>query len=263
MTKIIVSGASNVKDKKPVDIDLMTFLTTNKYIDKLEMVRQGLKTKAEVLPICTPSARCEESFGDDAMVEHSGFLCVDIDEKDNIYNTIHIKNLLSRYSSVFYAGVSCSGKGVFALIRINGDEHKEAFEMLKIFFKKQLNITIDGQCGNISRKRFYSYDKDAYVNENATVLKVEVIKKPEEPKIAIPSYIGEQETTDKFNWKAYKEKVYAETGSRNRTCFELAKMTIREGLDPHMVEQWCSDYIAKDFTLFEMQSAIKQGQKYA
>ena len=66
-------------------------------------------------------------------------------------------------------GLSVSCRGVFGLIPIRFPEkHKEHFEALKVAFSK-LGIVLDKACSDVTRLRIYSYDKDAYFNENAVM----------------------------------------------------------------------------------------------
>ena len=262
--KIIVSGAMNVKDVTPKNVDLITFLTSDKYKEAVMKVRGGYASKVDVLPICTPSALCEGSFSDDAVIEHTGLLCIDVDGKDNIYSAEHIKSLVKGYSNVFYAGLSASGKGVAILIKIPKNKHREAFEMLKVWFK-ELEIVIDPQCGNIARKRFYSYDPDYYLNEHATELNVIEIEQPK-PKAMQPIVSNNVERDGRFNLSMYAEKVYQETGSRDRMVYATAKAALQEGLSQSEIEQHFSYLIGdnKDgdvFTQYQLIKCVKQANK--
>lgn len=102
------------------------------------------------------------------LIKHSEFICIDIDSKENpsVTNFEELKNKLKNILNVAYCGISVSGQGVFCIIPIKYPEkHKEHFEALKMCFDK-LGIIIDKSCADVSRLRGYSYDPNAYFNEN-------------------------------------------------------------------------------------------------
>ena len=69
--------------------------------------------------------------------------------------------------NVAYCGVSVSGRGYFVIIPIAYPErHEQHFDALKAAFQK-FGIVIDESCRNVDRLRGYSYDPDAYFNEQA------------------------------------------------------------------------------------------------
>ena len=173
-----VSYYKNVADTKGIDISLFQFLKSTKHADKVSELRaavsSGLDTK-EVqrlktsLPACTISGRFSERTAA-GLIEHSGLIAIDIDEKDNkhLTNFSDIKNELSKLDQIAYCGLSCSGRGYFALIPLAyPKQHLEQFEALKNIFEG-MGLTIDPACKDVCRLRFYSYDAEAYFNPNAT-----------------------------------------------------------------------------------------------
>ena len=264
--KIMVSGAMSVKDTTPKNVDLITFLTSDKYKDAIMKVRGGYAQKVDVLPVCTPSALCGKTFTDADVVEHTGLLCIDIDGKDNKYSAVYMRSIIKEYSSVFFAGISASGNGVAVLIRIPKDKHMEAFEMLKVWFKEELDIVIDPQCGNVARKRFYSYDEDYHLNEDATELEVvEIVKEVEKPSGTMQP-ITERKEGGTFNIGMYAEKVLQETGSRDNMVYSTAKAAFKEGIQRSEIEAHFS-YLIGDrkgsdtFTHGQLLKCIRQAEK--
>lgn len=102
---------------------------------------------------------------------YSGLICIDVDGKDNpeITDVEIIKKISEKLTSVLYSGLSVSGKGIFCLIPLsNPQRHLEHYYALEKDFK-DLGITIDPSCTDISRLRFQSYDPNPYVNPKAIV----------------------------------------------------------------------------------------------
>jgi len=126
----------------------------------------SLKLKA---PVFSVSGVFEPSFSRKNLVEHSGLICLDIDQKDNprITDWQTLKADLRNIRFVAYAGLSIRGNGLFLIVPIlYHNKHEEHFDALSFFFSA-IGLTIDQSCKNINRLRFYSTDEAAYYNHNA------------------------------------------------------------------------------------------------
>lgn len=175
MKNIIVSKFSSYKSTTPANTNLLDWLNDATYKEVVEKIRclsdkdqiRYLKSK---LPCITPSGIFLVRSAK-ALIQHSGYICIDIDGGDNpsLKDFAKVRDELRKISNISYTGLSVSGKGVFCLFPIKYPEkHKEHFEALKIQFQN-IGIVIDKACGDVSRLRGYSYDPDAYFNENAIV----------------------------------------------------------------------------------------------
>ncbi|QGW26717.1 BT4734/BF3469 family protein [Phnomibacter ginsenosidimutans] len=125
-------------------------------------------TKKALLPAITPSGTFSHR-SDQSMLKHSGFICLDIDHKDNcnLQNFFELKSELSKIKQVAYCGLSVSGEGYFVLIPVAYPEkHHLHFQALLQLFTN-FNIRLDQKCGNLSRLRGYSWDPEAYFNHAA------------------------------------------------------------------------------------------------
>jgi hypothetical protein len=175
MRNTYVSKFKNYKDVNPEVVTLWDFLHDHTRKSDVEYIR-SLKDKSEQnllkkdLPAITPSGTFS-TRKTSGLLQHSGFICIDIDKGDNpmITDFEKLRNDLTKINNIAHVSISVSGKGVFALIPIKFPEkHKEHFEALKKCFEK-LEIILDKACGDITRLRGYSYDENAYFNENAVV----------------------------------------------------------------------------------------------
>lgn len=159
----------------PININLLTWLKSNKHAEKVNLIRQLVKKserdkeKAK-LPGITPSGvftyRLEEN-----LVKHSGFLQFDIDFKANlnITNYNKLKEQICNIKNVAYCGLSVSGTGYWGLIPIAyPDKHKLHFSSLYKAFKS-LGIVLDAAPASVASLRGYSYDSEAYFNHHATI----------------------------------------------------------------------------------------------
>jgi hypothetical protein len=108
--------------------------------------------------------------------KHSGFICLDIDSKEQI-SAVNI-HAINSDSYVYASHLSVSGNGGYAvLIRIDENRHEDAFLALQEYFMQNYNVVIDKSCKDITRLRFVSYDPDIYINEKAKIFKRYLKKK--------------------------------------------------------------------------------------
>jgi hypothetical protein len=157
-------------------VNLLTWLTSNKYADKVavihaekdKLIRDKIKA---TLPAITPSgefsyraARC--------LIAHSGFIAFDVDLKGNshIKNYKDLKTEICKIMNVAYCGLSVSGTGYWGLIPIAyPDKHEQHFDFICNAFKS-MGITIDPSPRNVASLRGYSHDPQAYFNHHAKTL---------------------------------------------------------------------------------------------
>lgn len=174
----------------PRSINLLTWLLSAKYADKVEQIRtyQDKTIRDAIkatLPAITPSGVFTYRAAAN-LVKHSGFIQFDIDAKDNkrVSNYAHLKDELKKIPNVAYCGVSVSGTGYWGLVPIAYPEkHKDHFEMMYNFFAEH-NLIIDKSCKDVTRLRGYSYDPEGYFNHNAKPMRayhVEPVKRHVKP----------------------------------------------------------------------------------
>lgn len=122
------------------------------------------------LPCATISAICPDGRKADDVFEHTGLICIDIDGQDNpgFGSGAELKAEVCKVAEVAYCSLSASGNGCFAIFRLSHpDNHFGHFQALQRLFKSRLGIVIDGQCKDVKRLRFASYDSEPYINDNA------------------------------------------------------------------------------------------------
>lgn len=151
------------------------FSAQYQYIKEVEVIREGkdknhrreLKSK---LPAVTPSGTFSYRSNSE-LIKHSGIICMDLDKKDNsqISDFSAIKDTLTNFEGLYYAGLSVSGNGLFLLIRIAYPEkHLEHFNALAYDLKER-ELIVDPQCKEVSRLRGASYDPNPYFNPSTAL----------------------------------------------------------------------------------------------
>ena len=127
------------------------------------------------LPCATISAICPDGRKSDDAFEHTGLICIDIDGQDNpgFGNGAELKEEVCKVAEVAYCSLSASGNGCFAIFRLsNPENHLGHFLALQRLFKSRLGIVIDGQCKDVKRLRFATFDAEPYINPNAAVFRI-------------------------------------------------------------------------------------------
>lgn len=124
------------------------------------------KSRKTKLKKALPSVTISGTFSarnDNALLEHSGFICIDIDDID----PNDAKSLLCADEHVYAAFTSCGGYGLAVMFKITPSKHKQAFYGISEYLLSNYQIVIDPTCVNVSRLRYVSFDPDLYINEKA------------------------------------------------------------------------------------------------
>lgn len=151
--------------------------SSHQHIQQIRMTEDKAKRtrlKSD-LPCATISAICPDGRKADDAFEHTGLICIDIDGQDNpgFGSGAELKAEVCKVAEVAFCSLSASGKGCFAIIRLSHPEnHLGHFLALQRLFKSRLGIVIDGQCKDVKRLRFASYDSEPYINDNAEPFRI-------------------------------------------------------------------------------------------
>lgn len=185
--------------------------------DKAERIR--LKSS---LPCATISAICPDGRKADDAFEHTGLICIDIDGQDNpgFESGAELKAEVCKVAEVAYCSLSASGSGCFAIFRLSYPEnHLGHFLALQRLFRSRLGIVIDGQCKDVKRLRFATYDPKPYINDSAIPFRI--IDAATKPKLNLTK------TTVVMEQRTWNE-------SPETTLDKVARLTeevVRRGID--------------------------------
>lgn len=234
----------------PKTVNLLTWLTSTKHKDKVDLIR-SLDNKKErdliksTLPAITPSGLF--TYRDQKhLVRHSGFIQIDIDlagENIGISNWNELKNEISKLPQIAYLGLSASGQGYWGLIPIppDPDNHKGYFDSLREIFLKTWGIELDDKPKNIASLRGYSYDLEGHFNHVAdlfTILKKPVTVLKSTPKINIrPVTDGNYQWMESWILSKISQAI---PGDRHNTRLKYSRLAgglIAGGYLPASVEE--------------------------
>lgn len=169
-----ISVYNGVTDNVGTYTLLGNFLRSKRHISRiLDLRAETDEDRKKAIKLSLPMATVSGWFAPSRKIEHlqrhSGFICIDIDGKDNPDMTVEdVRRVLVSRSDVAYAGLSVGGKGMFALLPLAWpDRHGEQFDALKQEFKDSYGIVLDKSCRDVTRLRALSYDANPYINEAA------------------------------------------------------------------------------------------------
>ena len=102
---------------------------------------------------------------DNALIEHSGLLCVDFDHVQD-WQVLHEALLADEYFATQLLFRSPSGDGIKWIIPVNLAEmpHEDYFHAVSAYCKVTYGYEPDRSCKDVSRACFLPYDPDVYIN---------------------------------------------------------------------------------------------------
>lgn len=173
--------------------------------------------------------------------EHSGFICIDIDDhytlNDKTYTQtlVGIRELLESLPWVMYAAHSVGGAGYFVLIPLGPVDaqhpHEWYFDCLKDEFE-QMGIVIDRACRDTTRLRFLSYDDEPIRNPRC------------EHYFGNAAFVSQRERNEREQEQKRKAAIEAFRMSRNgssRDQFGMVEVCIEKLVQMHPMN-CCDEY---------------------
>jgi hypothetical protein len=134
----------------------------------VDMVRSEIdKEKRNTIKKTLPAILFSGKFSrraDNAIIEHSGIICIDFDGFKDDQSLFQMKEHLCNDKYSYCVFLSPSGDGIKVLVRIPSDasNHKKYFVALQKHYNCE---EFDKSCKNVSRVCYESYDPDLYINE--------------------------------------------------------------------------------------------------
>jgi Protein of unknown function (DUF3631)/VirE N-terminal domain len=157
----------------------------NNYAYEAEVVgdKKKAKEKASELKRSLPAVLWSGTFAkraNDALIQHSGLLCADLDDLGDSLEDVHAA--LRRSPHLWALLTSPSGTGLKAVFRVPPDAsiHLASFRAIEKHVQELAGAQIDESCKDPARLCFMSYDPDLYHNPDAAEL--EPLPEPEKPK---------------------------------------------------------------------------------
>ena len=142
--------------------------------------RKGYDAAKRALPAYTIGRTFDHNERSNQNAQAQGVIVIDVDDIDpSIVDAV--RDALGLYPSCLLSAISCSGAGVFAVVKVDPDlpaspEGVEALQQdvtayLRSRFQDELSEKfghVDASCKDLARLRITTYDPDCIVNERAT-----------------------------------------------------------------------------------------------
>lgn len=183
-----ISIYKNAKDSISTDTEhidnFIHSVKSGRWKEQVEKYRSsGDQSDKEKLPMVTISGQFQRRRAD-ALIKHSGFICVDIDKLPTQEHFLLYQSICED-SYTYACFSSCSGNGIAVIIKIDPARHLDAFAGLEKYYAEKFATIIDRSCKDITRSRFVSYDPHLHHNQKAHIFK-KYIPKKEIPKSTPP-----------------------------------------------------------------------------
>ena len=153
------------------------------HIRSIEDKSERNRLKTTLLPsgsisVCLTTRESSKPI-DQRITQYNPLIVLDF---DNLPDIEAAKQTLASLPYIYYAGLSVSGRGLFAIIPIaaaDHTQHKTYFHALEKEMQT-LGLTIDKACKDITRLRVISYDENPYINPDCTTYTLYETATPEQ-----------------------------------------------------------------------------------
>ena len=236
-----------------------------KYKDLINSIRKEKdKTQRNELKKQLPAVCFSGQFrkrADDAIIEHSGLICLDFDGYKTRKEMLEHKAAMVADKFVMSVFISPSGNGLKTIVKIPADKdnHKEYFNALMLHFNSDY---FDTTSKNVSRVCYESYDADIHVNMDSVlwdVLPEKEYKEVEDFSKAIP--IKDENKIVDILMKWWTREFGLVDGERNNNVFILAAAFNEFGVHKSLAEHIIGNMQSKDFPLSEIKVTINSAYR--
>ena len=200
---------------------------------------------------------------DNALIQHSGLICLDFDGYDKQKTLLQDKENLCKNKYVYSVFISPSGDGLKVLVKIPPDieNHTNYFNSLERYFNSPY---FDKTSKNISRVCYESYDPLIHYNENSSIW--DLIEEPEYTEVSkakdaptIP--ITDENKIVEILVKWWINKYPMNEGQRNHNAYILAMAFNDFGINKSLASYVLNQYATSDFPIREIAITIDSAYK--
>ena len=212
--------------------------------------------KKELPAICFSGKFNKRS--DKAIVEHSGFICLDFDGYEKKKNLLEDKEKFQNNKFVYSVFVSPSGNGLKVIVKIPKEieNHNKYFNSLKKEFNSKY---FDTTSKNLSRVCYESYDPLLYINETSSVWEQIEEEEYEEKStfkdIPLLKIVDENKIVEiLLRW--WQRDFPMSEGQRNHNVYILAMAFNDYGISKTLASFVCNQHASSDFSKAEIEKTI-------
>ena len=202
---------------------------------------EAVKIKSN-LPCMTISATFKERRKKDYVDSYTGLLHLDYDKLENAEE---VKTNLISIPYTYSAFISPSGNGVKVLVWSDNamSSHEVAFNSLREYYDKIVNVESDSSVKDITRLCYMSYDPDLYLNKTSEVFKYKT------------STLNQIDLSLVWSYTSRKHEFVV--GNRNNYVYSFACNANRYGVDISDTYNYAYSYSDASFSQNEIETTIK------
>jgi hypothetical protein len=252
---------------KPIDVILNRIRDGKSKDLVLGIRREKDKTQRNLLKQSLPAVCFSGTFNkreDKALIEHSGFICLDFDGYSTTKEMNEDKKRIAADRYTYSVFVSPSGNGLKVIVKIPKDpeNHKNYFNSLEKHFDSKY---FDKTSKNISRVCYESYDEQIFINHESEVWDTVAEHEYKEidrvaSRMTIP-ITNENKIVDiLMRW--WTKRYGLIEGERNNNVYILAAAFNDYGVNKSLAEYVMSQFETSDFPMTEIRTAINSAYSH-
>ena len=256
----------SLNNPKYIDIDyVLQKIEEESCKDLVESIRQEKdKSSRNILKKKLPCVLFSGEFSsraDNALVKHSGFICLDFDGFENDEVLIFSKDYLTRDKYTYSVFTSPSGDGLKVIVKIPEDpeNHRAFFNGLKEYYDSPY---FDESCVNESRICYMSSDRDIFLNKDSEVFSTKAKAKEIATKISTSSVVvQDDDRVIKGLLKWWGERYGMVEGERNRNVYILSMALNEFGISEMEAKRVCMQFAHQGFDEEEIKACVESAYR--
>jgi len=266
MSKVTVfNDLYHLKTPKYLDIDYvldkireesMKELVSKIRDEKDKSSRNELKKK---LPCVLFSGTFSERT-DSAIIEHSGFICLDFDGFETERDLNDYRNILWQDVYTYSVFISPSGDGLKVIVKIPSvaEDHRAYFNCLKEHYNVKY---FDQSCVNESRICYMSSDETIYVNKDSDLFDKKCKPKELKPKEDFKAVVVDNDRVTSGLYKWWSERYGMVEGERNRNVYILSMAFNEFGIPEIEARNFMTQFAHQGFDFNEITSCVESAYR--
>jgi len=219
------------------------------------------KLKKELPAICFSGEFTRRE--DNAIIRHSGFICLDFDGFEKKAEMLSKKEELMKDKYTYSVFISPSGDGLKLLVKIPADEtnHKSYFKALERYYESE---HFDRSCSNVSRVCYESYDPLVFHNPDSKLwerMDDEEGKTIDHPQDKYTIVVGDKNEVVRRLRLWWDRNYGMVVGERNRNVYILAAAFNDYGVPKELAHYVLQEFQCNDFPLSEIKTTVESAYK--
>lgn len=197
---------------------------------------------------------------DTALVEHSGFICLDFDGFETIENLDEYRNKIIQDEYTYSVFISPSGDGLKVLVKIpkEPENHRAYFACLKEHYNSRY---FDESCVNESRICYMSSDFIIHVNVDSKLFDKKCKPTPLKPREEFKPNVLDSDRITAGLYKWWSDRYGMVEGERNRNVYILSMAFNEFGIPEIEANNFMMQFAHQGFDGQEIKSCVESAYR--